>query len=882
MNPPSQAGPFETLERLGAGGMGEVFKARDQRLNRFVAVKFLPAAASGQARERFQREALAIAALNHPNICTLFEAGEQAGQPYLVLELLEGETLFTRLKQGPVAVAQVAQWGAEIADALEAAHAKGILHRDLKPGNIFITQRGTVKVLDFGLAQFALAAAADAEAPTITSPGAAPLTAPGTTMGTWAYMSPEQARGEATDARSDIFSLGVVLYEMASGRAPFQGRTTADLTAAILMLAPPAPSTLRPEIPPRLDDIVAQCLEKDPGLRYQSAADVKVSLRRLLAPSSAASAPAASPVPPAAARRGWLWPALAVVVIAAGTLSWWRLRPPPPPPQLQLRRLTFTGHVVDAVISPDGKFLAHVEDSPQGTSLHLLSIASGSDVQIVPPGSGCCQSPSFSPDGSQVYFLQDRVLKAVPVLGGAARIIAASACSGAGFSPDGKHIAFVANLAIAGELLVAEPDGSGARPLSDAPAGVGYINQCFGSAAASHAPAWSPDGKRIALTQASVTGGAARIALVDAGDGAVRLLGPDTGFGVTDLNWLPDSSGLVFTASLPVTAAPQAWEMTVPSGRLTRLTNDLEGYANASLSSSGELVLTHRSPTASLWVQKTPGGEFSELPGGGADTDGWHGLAWTPQGGLVSTRTLGTNTQLWTENSDGGAAQALAVDGSPATVSDLRVASNGQIVFAADAPQGSIWRVNGDGSGLVRLVPPGAQVVGFPEPVASGDEVLYFCSNQTLETLCAVPLAGGNARQIWTRFVYVDGNPVSPDGSKVFLITRRAGTANEHEAVVLSLAQTHPKVTPLPLTFSLSMRPLGWTSDSRAVTFIRSQGTVENIWALPLAGGKPYAITHFNDLLIYSYAFARDGRLAISRGALNSDAVLATGLGKNP
>src|SRR6185312_11630662 len=204
-------GPFEIVENRGAGGMGEVFKARDTRLNRFVALKFLPEGAGAAARDRFRREAQAIAALNHPHICTLYEVGDDNGQPYLVMELLEGETLHARLARGTVASTQAIAWGAEIADALQAAHAKGILHRDLKPGNIFLTQRGDIKVLDFGLAQFALTAASDPDAPTAVSPGAGPLTSPGSTLGTYAYMSPEQARGEPTDARSDLFSLGVVL-----------------------------------------------------------------------------------------------------------------------------------------------------------------------------------------------------------------------------------------------------------------------------------------------------------------------------------------------------------------------------------------------------------------------------------------------------------------------------------------------------------------------------------------------------------------------------------------------------------------------------------------------------------------------------------------------
>ncbi len=530
MTPPQEIGSFEILERLGAGGMGEVFRARDTRLNRFVAIKFLPEAASAQARERFQREALAIAALNHPNICTLYEAGEHGGQPYLVMELLEGESLFTRLQRGPVPLGQIEQWGAEIADALQAAHAKGILHRDLKPGNIFITERGAAKVLDFGLAQFALAAAADSEAPTITTPAAhfGPLTAPGTTMGTYAYMSPEQARGEATDARSDIFSLGVVLYEMATGKAPFRGRTTTDLAAAILKDSPPAPSTLRPEIPARLDDVIAQCLEKDPNNRFQSAADLRVALRRLLAPTSSGGAAIAAPKTPA--RRIWLWPSIAAVVIAAGAISWWKLRAPPaatPVPALSFRQLTFSGDVQDAAISPDGKFLAYVKLGSQGSSLHLLSVANGSDVQIMPPGTATYEFPSFSRDSNSIAFLEitgaGSQLMTLPVLGGTARAIAPLACSGAGFSPDGSRIAFIQGTVDGDELEIANADGTQARVLSD-PKPDGYESACWSTGAITGAPAWSPDGRRIAVdlggNQSDSSTIFNRLVLVDAATGA--------------------------------------------------------------------------------------------------------------------------------------------------------------------------------------------------------------------------------------------------------------------------------------------------------------------------------------------------------------------------
>ncbi|MGH9417572.1 MAG: protein kinase domain-containing protein, partial [Terriglobales bacterium] len=768
-----EIGHFEILERLGAGGMGEVYKARDQRLNRMVAVKVLPEGASVAARERFQREALAIAALNHPHICTLFEAGEHDGQPYLVMELLEGETLHARLGRGPLAPAEVIQWGAEVADALQAAHAKGILHRDLKPGNIFITRRGAAKVLDFGLAQFAQAVASEAaaDAPTITA-AAGPLTSPGSTLGTYAYMSPEQARAQPTDARSDLFSLGVVLYEMAAGRPPFQGQTSADLTAAILLSAPPPPSSVHEAVPARLDDIIGQCLEKDPEQRFQSAADLRISLRRLAGASTASPSPSASGVaaaPPAsvpptaiappAARRPWLWPAIAVVIVAAAATGWWYWsQRPAPPSHLQFRQLTFSGHVIDAVLSPDGKFLAHVDASPQGSSLHLLSIASGSDVEIMPPAPGCCQSPSFSPDGGQVYFLDNLQLKAVPVLGGAVRTIAAPACSGAGFSPDGSEIAYITSQAPASSVVIAHADGSQPHTLNTAPTGAGYMSQCWISSfnQPSHAPAWSPDGNWIAVALGPVSGDS-HVALVDAHNGKMHTLGPGIDqFSAADLSWLPGQRGLVFTAQTSSTQPSQAYEMSYPGGRLLQLTNDLQGYAAVSLAASGVIAMIHAAPQASLWVQARPGGAFQQLPGGGADQEGNQGgVTWTPQGGLVAFRTLGAQSQLWAENADGSNAHVLSA-ALPDQPYDLNVAPNGQMIFGSGGDSNTIWRINAGGSGLMQLItaPAGAQATG-PALALGGREVLYLqIGADGSQTFWMVPLAGGTPRQVWNGFAF--------------------------------------------------------------------------------------------------------------------------------
>jgi eukaryotic-like serine/threonine-protein kinase len=407
---------YRILTKLGGGGMGVVYEAEDQRLGRRVAVKFLPEelAQNPQARERFQREARAASALNHPNICTVYDIGEHENQLFIVMECLEGSTLKYRIEGRPMSVEQIVDFGAQVADALEVAHAAGIVHRDLKPANLFLTKRGQAKILDFGLAKVA-----SGSAPQLAPAGGslatvaideAHLTSPGSALGTVAYMSPEQARGEELDARTDLFSFGSVLYEMATGRQPFTGNTSAIIFDAILNKPPTSSVRINPDLPAHLESLIDKCLEKDRNLRYQTASDLRADLQRLKRDTqsskiAAVSVPAVSgPIAGTATdqesrARGRRWPILTIaaavaavaviaVLVAGYYAGWFTTQRPYTQAELKPQQLTANSSedpVAVASISPDGKYLLYSDLE----GLHLRLMASGETQSLPIPEAFC-------------------------------------------------------------------------------------------------------------------------------------------------------------------------------------------------------------------------------------------------------------------------------------------------------------------------------------------------------------------------------------------------------------------------------------------------------------------------------------------------------------
>jgi serine/threonine protein kinase len=878
-------GHYRITRCLGQGGMGVVYEAEDRKLGRSVAIKVLleTTLEDPGAINRFWREARTASSLNHPGICVIYELNESSEQPFIVMELLQGQSLDRLYRAQPMPYGKLLEFGSQVADALDAAHRKGVLHRDLKPSNLFLSPSGQAKILDFGLAvvEGGWHAASDSE--TIAGPLPQPaITSAGSAMGTVAYMSPEQARGESLDARSDVFSLGVVLYELSTGQHPFLGTTDAVTFDRILNAAPPRPSVANPELPPELDEILQETLEKDPELRCQSAAQLRAGLRRLQRKSSgplhlSATQRSEARVRPARHKVSkWLLPAGALLLtIAAGTAAW-RLWPRAQPfSSFAVEQITNTGTIEKLALSGDGKYLAEVKNEAGQQSLWVRNIATNTDTQILPAIAADYMGVAFSPDANYVYFTRDTPdngrlarIYSMPLIGGSPRQVVFDADSAPSLSPDGSQFVYLRWLPdhkdYYSQIRIADKDGN-------------HDQVVYTTPAKAEAPVWSVRSNQIAWIE--VTGPAtAEVKVMDLPARTIRTIAQPKevtfdrkDLGYTDLAWLPDGKHLLVLYSKPHADRPQIGILGVPGGDFRALTNDVNAYSEVALAANGKVLAT---------VLTNVNSTLATYPGSGGEM-----VSGTPLHVSPTSLTWVSEDRLFLIVRNLGIFQLEAKSGEmrpfyTGTLNPGRYITacrDGQILFTAipaNEQATRLFRMNADGTDLKQLTTSGAARTPYCTP--DSKEAYYSLrdgADALLVSLWSVPLAGGEPRKIYESRGF--GSFLFARDQKHAELTTVKGQDEFMDILELPSYKLVRRFQ-LANNFVEGGSP-EFSADGKALVGGAKKETGNTLFYQPIDGSAPHSLIHATSDTVIDFAWSPSGnKLGVLQLRKSSDVVLIT------
>ena len=883
LSPGSVVGRFRVVSLLGAGGMGEVYLARDESLDRSVALKILPPelVKNDERVRRFVQEAKSASSLSHPNIVTIHEIGEAGGVHFIAMEFVRGRTLKDLIHTKGVDLRTLIRYLAQAAEGVAKAHAAGIVHRDLKPENIMVSDDGYAKVLDFGLAKLVetapLAGSDQDAAPTAT----VRRTGDGVILGTIGYMSPEQIQARAVDHRSDIFSFGCILYEAAARRRPFAADSDVETLHAILKDAPVAIETLTSHVPADVRRLIRRCLAKSPDQRLQSMKDLALELADIAETYDALSASGSGATPSISGtgvavrgRSRWEWTAIAAaIVLGAGGLAFggWTLlggrrdtgQRPASFGAMEITRLAAIAGLDSAALSPDGRHLAYATTQTGRSRLFVRQLATGRDLDVVPPQVGEILFVAFSPDGSYVFYEQwgnpgPTTLFQVASLGGAPRRIATLALHRWAISPDGSQIAASTGDKGIDSLIVLNVDGTARRTVTTLKAGESLWTV-----------AWSPDGQRIVGSVERRTSGGQRgdrLVEFSVRDGSEQALGSRVWSALTDVKWLPDGSGLVVAAQGLNQDTFQLWWVSWPDGASRRITNDANHYYDATVSAdSKSIAAVNTRETANVWIAPMANLQAATR----VDGDDAEDFVAIRDGSVLFRRRErdGRHRNLWSLAPDGSPPRRL----TPARLDTglpYPAAGANIVVFVSYGDDGdrTLWRMDLDGGGLaeipgggnkeVRAVSPDGLTVYFSRVVPRdqpSDPVLY-----------RMPVAGGTEEKTAANDSATRGR-FSHDGKYSFRFPAerdtRPGAPDRREIVSADTGKVLRTIES-PERFE----NLQWAPSGEALTFIRTIDGIANIWRIPIDGRPAQQITRFvSGQLDDDYGWLGDGSRLVFR-----------------